>query len=158
MSDPLHKSISDVLALQKETMSENNHHPLTKPFLDDLSELARQEADRKALATPVIEDLTQMLPSRVRLSRELMKRYMDTSEGRSRLLASTAEPIRFLFISTVPTSRDAEHYLCLLADILLHCDGTEVFDRALVAENIRGLSQYVVNPDFGGSVVPQTVQ
>jgi hypothetical protein len=97
-----------------------------------------------------VEELTQMLPPRVRLSRELMKRYLDTPEGRSQLLASAAESIRFLFLSTVPTSRDVEHYLCLLGDLLLRCDGTEVFDRALVAVNIRELNQYVVNPTFRG--------
>ena len=101
-------------------------------------------------ASLTIEELSWMLPPRVRLSRELMKRYLDTPEGRGQLLASTAEPIRFLFLSTVPTSRDAEHYLCLLSDLLLRCDGTEVFDRALVAANIRELSGYVANPSFSG--------
>ena len=97
---------------------------------------------------PSLAELAWMVPARIRLSRELVKRYLDTPEGRSQVLTATAEPIRFLFNSTTPTSRDAEHYLGLLVDILIRCDGTEVFDKALVASNIQDLSRYVGNPDI----------
>jgi hypothetical protein len=154
-SNSLTKSVSDVLALQKETqeaLDENGHHPLTKPFLDGLSEIVQQEADRRADGPPTVEDLTGLLPSRIRLSRQLMKSYLDTAENRAKLFKSMVKPIRTLLDHSEITPIAAEHFICLVTDVLLHCDGTEVFDRALLESNIRELSQYVANPEFGDGI------
>lgn len=115
MSDSLSKSVLDILALQEETQ---------KTFV------AQQEADRKANGPP-IEVLMGLIPSRVRLSRRLLKDYLGTPENRSKLLKSIEKPIQTLLDRSEITQMMVEHFISLVTDILFHCDGTEVFDRGL---------------------------
>jgi hypothetical protein len=100
-----------------------------------------------------VESLTDLLPTRIRLSRQLLKNYLNTAEDRSKLLKSLEWNLKTLLESQEITSLAAEHHLSLVTDILLHCDGTEVFNRALLESNIREVSKYVVNPNFGDGIV-----
>lgn len=152
MSDPLSKFVKDVIGLQEEVLGANGHHPHTKPFLDDLSEPAKQEAARKALVTPTIEALMEGVPTRVRLSRQLLKSYLGTASNRAKLFKSMEQPVKMLLGYSEVTPRMAEYYISLITDVLLHCDGTEVFNRELLESNIRELSKHVANPEFGDGI------
>lgn len=108
--------------------------------------------EKAPVAELTIKELTWLIPPKIRLSQELIKLYLETSEGRTKLFEVAAEQLRYLFVSTVPTSRDADHYLGVLSNLLLHCDGTEVFNRETVVSNILKLSTYVPHKDYVGTI------
>ena len=129
--DPLSKSISDVLALQEET----------------------RKVLEKDGRLPMVEALTQLVPQRIRLSRQLLQAYLSTAENRAKLFKASESPIlKMLQEPSEVTPIAVEYYLAMITDVLLRCDGTEVFDRELLESNIRDLSKYAANPNFGDGI------
>lgn len=94
-----------------------------------------------------IEALLNQVPSRIRLVRQLTKEYMATPENRVKLFAALAGS------KIKTTNEEAERLLAAIADLLLHCDGSEKFDKVSLNTTIRELSKLIPNPNFGDSKV-----
>ncbi len=90
-----------------------------------------------------VETLLNQIPSRIRLGRQLIKEYVSSPEGRVKLFTALARS------EIKTTNEEAEQLLVTIADLLLHCDGSEEFDKSSLNTTIQELSKLIPNPNFG---------
>jgi hypothetical protein len=106
----------------------------------DLQASTPNPVETSSQENPSINDLILEIPRGILYPYLLVEEYLKTSEGRVKLLQSmTMTVVQFL---PMASSRGAERCLRLINDILHHCDGTEVFDRELLKNNIKVLSEH----------------